>query len=228
MKHCVTFWWENTSSKSRCLSGLLRPLILLTLRMHHRILHFRAPSPFPFLPSSPPNLPLPLTKKRKEEKKKEQKKKSVTPLECHRIVPHLHLSLLLSHSRCPSLFFLTVSLPLVSAQFGCVKPSACVSTAPSCGHGRQRVLGVGDMARDGHLVHRVHQSNWSLAAPSKLARDGFCCARDGIRRKEDSGGLGGGAVKAVAEAAAVKAAEGTVGTATAVEEAAAPDAAEAH
>ena len=94
------------------------------------------------------------------------------------------------------------------------------------------------MARDGHLVQRVHQSNWSLVAPSKLARDGFCCARDGKRRKEDSGGLGGGAVaetawetaavKAVAEAAAVKAAEGAVGTATAVEEAAAPDAAEAH
>ena len=37
MKNCVTFRCENTSCKSRCLSGLLRPLILLTLRMHHRI-----------------------------------------------------------------------------------------------------------------------------------------------------------------------------------------------
>ena len=89
--------------------------------------------------------------------------------------------------------------PAQRAPFSCVTPSACVSTAPSCGHGHQREVGVGDMARDGHLVQRAHQSNWSLVALSKLAQDGFFAVREMVYARKKM-------AEALAEAAVAKSA----------------------
>ena len=103
MKNCATLRWENTSRKARCLSGLLRPLILLTLRMHHRILHFRAPSPFlfpsPSLISPPPpplHLPSPLPpppslqkQGKKGKNEKEHTRKNSTSWKCRLVSSHL-------------------------------------------------------------------------------------------------------------------------------------------
>ena len=81
MKNCATLRWENSSRKARCLSGLLRPLILFTvahasphitlsrpLSLSFSLPHFSSPPP-PSLPSPSSSVPPKKGKKRKKTKK---------------------------------------------------------------------------------------------------------------------------------------------------------------